>query len=343
MKRHLAFFTVGTVCLFYVLALADFPHVLNYQGRLDNAAGDPLPDGNYEVTFRLFNVPADGSSLWNETQTVTTVEGVFSVLLGSVDSIPEFVYYQDSAYLEIQPTGSSPVAPRTRLTVVPYAMRARNADLLEGITATGLEESNEIQQAITAHTAIPDAHHEKTVDASELVLGTLAEGRLPQHAIDSTEIEVASIAADRLADEPGLAYSNINLSLLAPDPAVTAIDSVSLTVPKAGFMIVQASGWFYKLHTTGTGDSYATVSLSVLRTAHGESHTVKFAVLNAEPSGHHSDNFALTRVLSIGAGTTKLYLIGSYNGTMGPRVEQVHISAMYFPTAYGNVDNVLSE
>ncbi|MBI3873172.1 MAG: hypothetical protein HY304_08875, partial [candidate division Zixibacteria bacterium] len=134
---------------------AGFPRLMNFQGRLDDSAGKPLPDANYDVTFRLFNVPTGGSALWSETQPVTTTAGVFSVLLGAVDSIPEYIYYQDSAFLEIQPAGSDPVAPRSMLTVAPYAYRAHNSDLVGNASAADLEESAEIDAKIATHTADP--------------------------------------------------------------------------------------------------------------------------------------------------------------------------------------------
>ena len=346
MKKNLVLLALVAVFLAASSAVATFPRLMNYQGRLDDANGKPLANGNYQVTFRLFSVPTAGSPLWQETQTVTTVEGVFAVLLGSVDSIPDFIFYQDSAYLEIQPAASNAVLPRSRLSTVPYAMRAKDADLLGGAPAASFEESAEIQAAVAEHAANPDAHHHKTIDAGELILGTLSEARLPQHSIDSTEIEPQSIGADKLADEPGIAYSYTTLAFpLALDPAVTVIDSISITVPKSGYMIVTATGWFYKLHTSGGSgsDSYATVSLSVLRTAQSESNSAKFAVLGPMPSGHYDEDFALTRVLPVSAGTTKVFLIGNYSGASGPNIQQMHLTAQYFPTAYGNVDNVASQ
>jgi hypothetical protein len=347
MKKNLTLIVLVCACLASTAAFATFPRLMNYQGRLDDAAGKPLANGNYQVTFRLFSVPSAGSPLWTETQTVTTTEGVFAVLLGSLDSIPDFIFYQDSAYLEIQPNGSSPVVPRSRLSTVPYAMRANDADKLGGALASNYPQSGEvqaeIQAAIAAYAASPEAQQYKTIDASELILGTLSEARLPQHAIDSTEIEPQSIGADKLADEPGIGYSFTGLTNLAVDPALSTVDSITLTVPKAGYMLVTASGWFYKLHTTGTGDTYATASLSVLRTAQSESNSAKFAVLSSMPSGHYNSNFALTRVLPISAGSTKVYLLGNYSGTGTPNVQEVHLTALYFPTAYGNVDNVASQ
>ncbi|MEO0075541.1 MAG: hypothetical protein ABIK31_05465, partial [candidate division WOR-3 bacterium] len=40
------------------------PKLLNYQGKLTNLAGNPLPDSTYSITFRLFNSQSGGSAFW---------------------------------------------------------------------------------------------------------------------------------------------------------------------------------------------------------------------------------------------------------------------------------------
>lgn len=326
-----------SACLLGTTAYASFPHLMNYQGRLDDANGVPVADGNHDVTFRLFNVSTGGSVLWDETQTVTTVDGVFSVLLGSLDTIPEYIWFQDSSFLEIQPQGSDPVLPRSLLSVVPYSWRARNADLVGGLTGPELEESFEIQSGIAAHTAIPDAHHQKTTNASELIIGTLAEGRLPQGAIDSTEIEVESLAANRLTDEPGIAHTYTQNMILISTMSV--IDSAVITVPKGGWLLIQANGKFVRDHIVGSPTSAATVSLSASKMTHTQNYSARFSVQSTFPTGTYVENFFVAEVLQVGPGVTKVYFIGdAAGGIPNPRVEDVQINTMYFPTAYGNID-----
>jgi len=305
MKRFLKTAPWLFVCLLAVSAFGSFPHLMNYQGRLDDVNGDPVIDGSYNVTLRLFNTSSAGSELWSETQSVTTVDGVFSVLLGSIDTIPEFIWYQDSAFLEIQPDGSDPVLPRSLISVVPYAWRARNSDLIGGLSAMDLEESSEIQSALTAHAAIPDAHHDKTIDASQLILGTLGEGRLPQGAIDSSEIEVESIGSNRLSNEPGIAHTFTQTVLLSSTMAV--IDSVVITVPTGGWLLIQANGNFIRDHTTGVSNSAAaTVSLSASKISHTDAYSARFSVVGTLPTGPYTENFFVAQVLPVGTGTTKL-------------------------------------
>lgn len=110
-------------------ALADtvVPNKLSYQGLITTPTGDPLPDGNYELKFEIFNLSASGTALWSETQAgIIVVRGTFSLLLGSVTPLPP-IFYQP-LWLEITavsgPGISSPVtfSPRTELASAAFSL-----------------------------------------------------------------------------------------------------------------------------------------------------------------------------------------------------------------------------
>src|ERR1044072_1304120 len=80
------------VCSFACLvalavAAQSVPSLINYQGRLTDSAGVPLPAGNYNVAFRLWNkqaMDAGQQLVWGREYDVTIVDGgAFSVILGS--------------------------------------------------------------------------------------------------------------------------------------------------------------------------------------------------------------------------------------------------------------------
>src|SRR5512138_2208797 len=52
------------------------PQMLSYQGRLTDTLGQPVPNGDYSVAFRLYTAPSGGSPFWSETQDVTTRDGL---------------------------------------------------------------------------------------------------------------------------------------------------------------------------------------------------------------------------------------------------------------------------
>lgn len=107
---------------------------INFQGKLVNADGTNVANGNKSVVFTIYNADAGGTNLWDETQTVSVSNGIFRVALGDNDpSISNINFNSDSLYLGIKVESDAEMTPRIRLSSVPYAF---NADKLNGVTAT---------------------------------------------------------------------------------------------------------------------------------------------------------------------------------------------------------------
>jgi len=104
------------------------PSVINYQGTLLNqSTGTPVPDGNYTIVFSLYDVDTGGSPLWQETQSATVHDGLFSVLLGNVTSLNASIFDGSPRYLGVKVEGDAEMTPRQLLASVPYAFHAENA------------------------------------------------------------------------------------------------------------------------------------------------------------------------------------------------------------------------
>ena len=66
---------------------------LSYQGRLTDSSGNPVPEGTYEINFRLYSPGVPNPVLkWEETQTVTVTNGLFNVILGSAEPITPSIF-----------------------------------------------------------------------------------------------------------------------------------------------------------------------------------------------------------------------------------------------------------
>jgi hypothetical protein len=104
---------------------------MSYQGVLKDAAGVPVPDGNYQLTFRLYNVASGGAALWTETQTLAVAGGILNATLGSVT--PLSLAFDAQYWLGISVSGGAELTPRVQLTSAPYALRAAVADA-DGLT-----------------------------------------------------------------------------------------------------------------------------------------------------------------------------------------------------------------
>jgi hypothetical protein len=68
------------------------PQTINYQGVLKDAAGVVVPNGDYSLTFKFYDLPSGGSALWNETKTINVLGGIVNTQLGSVTPIPSTAF-----------------------------------------------------------------------------------------------------------------------------------------------------------------------------------------------------------------------------------------------------------
>jgi hypothetical protein len=73
-------------CFFPALAGA-VPLQLNHQGRILDAAG-PV-NGTPIIALELYDAEVGGTRLYAETQTVTVVDGLYSVLIGASNAVPD--------------------------------------------------------------------------------------------------------------------------------------------------------------------------------------------------------------------------------------------------------------
>src|SRR5262245_52366796 len=122
------------------VAAAVVPRLISISGVFRPADGQPA--GAVEtVTLSIYADPEGGVPLWQETQTVALDgQGRYALLLGAsqADGIPAAVFASGDAHwwgLRFERAGEVE-GPRTRITSVPYALRAAEADTLGGRPAS---------------------------------------------------------------------------------------------------------------------------------------------------------------------------------------------------------------
>ncbi len=107
---------------------AQVPRTISYQGLLTDTSGVPKANGNYSLTFRLYNVSSGGTALWEESKSVQTKKGVFSVLLGESTQFPNSLDFNQQYWLGVQLGANSEMTPRTKLASVPYSINSVHSD-----------------------------------------------------------------------------------------------------------------------------------------------------------------------------------------------------------------------
>ena len=167
------FLLVLTICTLIICDTAlGAPGTINFQGRLTNNAGAPL-DGPFTVHFSLFNSLIGGTLLWEEEQSITVADGIYSCQLGAATALDASVFSEDEVFLEVSIYNNDSatwetLSPRQKLTSTAFAFQAENSMTLNGLGSDDFAPLN---------------HHHAGED---ITTGTIAEERIaPEIARDS--------------------------------------------------------------------------------------------------------------------------------------------------------------
>ena len=114
-------YIVLIICFLTTSVFADIPHTLNYQGRLMDQSGQPVTDGQYTVTFRLYTAASGGNMVWEEQQTVMTNNGYFNTVLGNTTALSPSIFNQP-LWTGMQINSNPEMIPRQKLSTTAYAM-----------------------------------------------------------------------------------------------------------------------------------------------------------------------------------------------------------------------------
>jgi hypothetical protein len=134
------------------------PGAIAVQGRLTDSSGNPLSDGDYSVTFRLYEQETGGGFICWDNNTVTVEDGLFNTYMdGCYDDL-----YGQKVWLGVEVESDGEMTDRQVIYPVPYALslrpgavisathdnvltvRSRNADAL-------IVESGDGGEAVEAH------------------------------------------------------------------------------------------------------------------------------------------------------------------------------------------------
>lgn len=137
------------------------PPLMRFDGVF--MAADGRTTGTETVELAVYDAESGGTRLWEETQVVTVDAGRYSVMVGAstTGGLPAAVLAGDR-WLELRfSRGAAPV-PRVRMTSVPYALRAADADTLRGLPASAFLRADSPAAADGADPAAGAAGREAT-------------------------------------------------------------------------------------------------------------------------------------------------------------------------------------
>ncbi|MEM1126194.1 MAG: hypothetical protein AAGI71_06035, partial [Bacteroidota bacterium] len=217
------------------------PTAISVQG-LATQDGQPLPNGTYAITLRLYTGPEGGTPLFEQTTLTPVQEGRFATTLDA----PTLAFDEPYWLGVVFPGASSEeLAPRTPLSTVPYSRRAQRLDpsaLVAGDNVTIVAEDGALRisaaggggtpgvtsvtasDGVTASAstgAVALTLSEAGVTTSKLADAAVTTPKLADAAVTTSKLADGAITADKLAaDVTGLADAAVTTAKIA-DAAVT--------------------------------------------------------------------------------------------------------------------------
>ena len=126
MRTRLVFLSVLVLVATCAACTADVPQMINYQGKLLQPSGAPVPDGGYNMQFAIYDVPTGSVALWFDNYSGVQVKnGLFSVLLGSAKPITETVFASADRYFGLTVGADPEMVPRQKIASVAFAQVAK--------------------------------------------------------------------------------------------------------------------------------------------------------------------------------------------------------------------------
>ncbi|MFT3764704.1 MAG: hypothetical protein QM820_04185 [Minicystis sp.] len=122
----IAILAAGAIAMSTPAAAAGVPQTLTHQGRLYDAADQPL-DATLSVKYAIYADASATTPLWTETDTITFDEGYFSVTLGQTTPFTAGLFDGSVRYLGITVGNDPEMKPRVPVHSVPYALVAGDA------------------------------------------------------------------------------------------------------------------------------------------------------------------------------------------------------------------------
>jgi hypothetical protein len=141
-----------------LLAAAQIPRIISYQGVLTDSLGNPKADGTYTFTFRLYQVPAQGTEIWSEQKTLLLSRGLFHTNLGDQVVLGPSITFAQAYWLGVQVASEPEMSPRILMAAAGYSLASARSDSARVATTAGsalyAARSDSARVAMTAGSAL---------------------------------------------------------------------------------------------------------------------------------------------------------------------------------------------
>ncbi|MBK8129699.1 MAG: hypothetical protein IPK53_12640 [bacterium] len=277
---------------------ADVPKRISYQGVLTDEQGLPVHDGTHDMSFAIYAEATGGTALWSVNRPVTTVNGVFEILLGENGALT--LPFDRDYWLETASTAGT-FSPRARLVSSPYSLRSGDVD-----DSVAVRSLNGLQDHIV-------------LDAGP--------GLSWVHAGDTLRL---TAQLPRLATD----LSGATTELTAEWQSYEGL-SAAVQCSGTGIVICESSIWLQVSHTQGTADR---IQLCHAETQNSGGPNVGYYSLHSVPAefptyvNNDATHYVKTVFEIAAAGEHTFYLNArATQGVGGDRLWYGNVTATFYP------------
>ena len=360
MKNVTLFFaTIILMVLTSNIFAQGIPETINYQGILKDASGVVVPNGDYNLTFKLYDVESGGSSIWSETKLISVASGIVNTQLGSVTPIPQATF-GSAAWLGITVAAGTELTPRIALTAVPYSIYSLNVPN-GSVTATKIADNEVVKSlngltdnvniAAGSNVVITPAGNTLTISSTGGGGGTVTQVNTgagltggPINTTGTISIVNDGVTSAMIIDEPGLAeVRNSTTHSLAGITTMTSIATLTITIPAAGYIVLEGKSIGWLGGVTGQNELY----MQIDDTEGGGLISTYWTKAGLGAYASTSNSFfpvSCQRTFSKNAGTYTFYLEAqSVSGNQAGATTNLYttqLRAIFYPTVYGAVTSL---
>ncbi|MEN8194843.1 MAG: hypothetical protein ABFS12_18625, partial [Bacteroidota bacterium] len=184
-----------------LFTLGQVPQTTSFQGVLTDSEGTGITDGDHSLNFKLYNSTTDGTMLWEETQVVSTVGGIFNVILGKVS--PLDLPFDEPYWIEMSIDGGEALSARVELTSSFYSLMSKSVEdstisteKLQDVAVTTekLSDGAVTQGKLHSGVSLPPGG-----TAGGDLIGSYPNPTIAENAVNSAKVADNTITSDDIA------------------------------------------------------------------------------------------------------------------------------------------------